>query len=120
MYCLQSFASSKYYKGGFDPKMSRREAGLVLGISPSANKVKVKEAHKRIMLLNHPDRGINTSIDCLIMRLMFNSMSVCVCLQAVPHIWRRRSMKPKICSNPIDPPLNRLQCLTMNSIVNIV
>ncbi|CAG2167891.1 unnamed protein product [Oppiella nova] len=52
-----SFASSKYYKGGFDPKMSRREAGLVLGISPSANKVKVKEAHKRIMLLNHPDRG---------------------------------------------------------------
>ncbi|CAG2113631.1 unnamed protein product [Medioppia subpectinata] len=52
-----SLANSKYYRGGFDPKMNRREAGLVLGISPSANKVKVKEAHKRIMLLNHPDRG---------------------------------------------------------------
>ena len=25
--------------------------------SPSASKAKVKEAHKRIMLLNHPDRG---------------------------------------------------------------
>ncbi|KAI2804443.1 hypothetical protein RDWZM_007841 [Blomia tropicalis] len=52
-----TFANSKYYRGGFDPKMNRREAGLVLGISPSASKAKIKEAHKRIMLLNHPDRG---------------------------------------------------------------
>lgn len=37
--------------------MTKREAGLVLGISPSANKVKVREAHRRIMLINHPDRG---------------------------------------------------------------
>jgi hypothetical protein len=26
------FQNSKYYKGGFDPKMSKREAGLILGI----------------------------------------------------------------------------------------
>lgn len=52
-----SFANSKYYKGGFEPKMSKREAGLVLGVSPSVSKAKLKEAHKRIMLLNHPDRG---------------------------------------------------------------
>lgn len=73
-------ANSKYYKGGFEPKMSRREASLILGVSPTASKVKIKvrtkgesvfensssqfffffsfqEAHKRIMLLNHPDRG---------------------------------------------------------------
>lgn len=25
-------ANSKYYKGGFDPKMNRREAALILGI----------------------------------------------------------------------------------------
>ncbi|ELU17463.1 hypothetical protein CAPTEDRAFT_183020 [Capitella teleta] len=49
--------TSKYYKGGFDAKMSKREASLILGVSPSANKNKVKDAHKRIMLLNHPDRG---------------------------------------------------------------
>ncbi|XP_003744565.1 mitochondrial import inner membrane translocase subunit TIM14 [Galendromus occidentalis] len=48
---------SKYYKGGFEDKMSRREASLVLGVGQSANKAKIKEAHKRIMLLNHPDRG---------------------------------------------------------------
>ncbi|XP_076324287.1 mitochondrial import inner membrane translocase subunit TIM14-like isoform X3 [Tachypleus tridentatus] len=54
---LVSFANSKYYKGGFEPKMSKREAGLVLGVSPSASQAKIREAHRRIMLLNHPDRG---------------------------------------------------------------
>ncbi|KAK0054534.1 mitochondrial import inner membrane translocase subunit TIM14 [Biomphalaria pfeifferi] len=48
---------SKYYRGGFEPQMSKREAGLILGVSPTASKIKIKEAHKRIMLLNHPDRG---------------------------------------------------------------
>lgn len=53
----ESFANSKYYRGGFEPKMSKREASLVLGVSPTASKQKVKDAHKKIMLLNHPDRG---------------------------------------------------------------
>lgn len=53
----ESLASSKYYRGGFEPKMSKREASLILGVSPSASKIKVKDAHKKIMLLNHPDRG---------------------------------------------------------------
>ncbi|KRG06590.1 mitochondrial import inner membrane translocase subunit TIM14 isoform X2 [Drosophila mojavensis] len=53
----ESMANAKYYKGGFDPKMNKREASLILGVSPSASKLKVKDAHKRIMLLNHPDRG---------------------------------------------------------------
>lgn len=52
-----SLASSKYYRGGFEPKMSKREAALILGVSPSASKQKVKDAHKKIMLLNHPDRN---------------------------------------------------------------
>ncbi|XP_077293801.1 mitochondrial import inner membrane translocase subunit TIM14 [Arctopsyche grandis] len=53
----ESFANSRFYKGGFDPKMNKREASLILGISPAASKGKIKEAHKRIMLLNHPDKG---------------------------------------------------------------
>ncbi|KRF85194.1 mitochondrial import inner membrane translocase subunit TIM14 isoform X1 [Drosophila virilis] len=53
----ESMANAKYYKGGFDPKMNKREAALILGVSPSASKLKVKDAHKKIMLLNHPDRG---------------------------------------------------------------
>eukprot|EP00126_Sphaerothecum_destruens_P013384 Sdes_comp22903_c0_seq1m21274 len=46
-----------YYKGGFDQTMSKREAGLVLGVSPSSPQSKIRDAHRRIMLLNHPDRG---------------------------------------------------------------
>merc|ERR1719391_1737618 len=53
----EAWANSKYYKGGFDPKMNKREAALILGITPTANVKKVREAHKRIMIANHPDRG---------------------------------------------------------------
>jgi len=49
--------SSSYYKGGFDQKMTKREASLVLGISPACTKAKLREAHRRIMILNHPDKG---------------------------------------------------------------
>ncbi|XP_017912268.1 PREDICTED: dnaJ homolog subfamily C member 15 isoform X1 [Capra hircus] len=48
---------SSYYKGGFEQKMSRREASLILGISPSASKAKIRAAHRRIMILNHPDKA---------------------------------------------------------------
>lgn len=50
-------AFSGYYRGGFEPKMNKREASLILGVSPTANKGKIREAHRRIMLLNHPDKG---------------------------------------------------------------
>lgn len=46
-----------YYEGGFEEKMSRREAALILGIRESATAERIKEAHRRILLLNHPDRG---------------------------------------------------------------
>jgi hypothetical protein len=52
-----SFTDTKYYKGGFEQKMTKREAALILGVSPNAPKLKIKEAHKRIMILNHPDKG---------------------------------------------------------------
>lgn len=53
----QNWANAKYYKDGFESKMSRNEAALILGVSPRAPIRKIKECHKRIMLLNHPDRG---------------------------------------------------------------
>lgn len=37
----ESLANSKYYKGGFEPKMTKREAALILGVSPTASKAKV-------------------------------------------------------------------------------
>ncbi|XP_056133683.1 mitochondrial import inner membrane translocase subunit TIM14 [Lampris incognitus] len=58
---LESFPKTAfgggYYRGGFEPKMNKREAALVLGVSPTANKNKIREAHRKLMILNHPDRG---------------------------------------------------------------
>ena len=47
----------QFYKGGFDEQMSRREAALILGIRESAAKNKVMEAHRKVMMANHPDAG---------------------------------------------------------------
>uniref|UniRef100_A0AC35U000 J domain-containing protein n=1 Tax=Rhabditophanes sp. KR3021 TaxID=114890 RepID=A0AC35U000_9BILA len=52
-----SDAFSKYYKGGFDSKMTRREAAAILGVNMTTKPNLVKAAHKRIMIANHPDRG---------------------------------------------------------------
>lgn len=38
----ETFATSKYYRGGFDAKMNKREAALILGVSPTASKNKVR------------------------------------------------------------------------------
>ncbi|XP_071759820.1 dnaJ homolog subfamily C member 15 [Centroberyx gerrardi] len=54
---MPTSAFSSYYKGGFEQKMTKREASLILGIGPTSAKAKVREAHRRIMVLNHPDKG---------------------------------------------------------------
>ncbi|XP_032534439.1 dnaJ homolog subfamily C member 15 isoform X1 [Chiroxiphia lanceolata] len=54
---ISTSSFSSYYKGGFEQKMSRREASLILGVSPSAGRDKIRIAHRKIMILNHPDKG---------------------------------------------------------------
>ncbi|ETS79817.1 Mitochondrial import inner membrane translocase subunit tim14 [Pestalotiopsis fici W106-1] len=47
-----------FYKGGFEPKMNKREASLILSLNESAiTKDKIRKQHRNLMLLNHPDRG---------------------------------------------------------------
>ena len=53
----EAWTNAKYHRGGFEQKMSKREAFRILGVSPSATKESVGARHKRIMLQNHPDRG---------------------------------------------------------------
>lgn len=50
-------SSSNYFKGGFDTKMNLREASLILGVSPTSSKIKIKDAFRKLMAANHPDRG---------------------------------------------------------------
>lgn len=47
----------RFYEGGFQPVMTRREAAMILGIRESAALEKVKEAHRKVMIANHPDSG---------------------------------------------------------------
>ncbi|XP_039038259.1 mitochondrial import inner membrane translocase subunit TIM14-1-like [Hibiscus syriacus] len=47
----------KFYDGGFQPTMTRREAALILGVWEKAIPDKVKEAHRKVMFANHPDTG---------------------------------------------------------------
>ncbi|KAK8095838.1 hypothetical protein PG999_013860 [Apiospora kogelbergensis] len=47
-----------FYKGGFEARMTKREASLILSLNERAvTKDKVRKAHRTLMLLNHPDRG---------------------------------------------------------------
>ncbi|MFS8028581.1 putative Chaperone J-domain superfamily [Helianthus anomalus] len=46
--------------------MTRQEAALSLGVSPTAGKV--REAHRRVMVANHPDAGGNHYLDSYINR----------------------------------------------------
>ena len=44
-------------QGGFQQSMTRREAALILGIREHAKEDIVKDAHRKIMIANHPDAG---------------------------------------------------------------
>lgn len=45
---------AKHYEGGFEDEMTRREAALILGVRESSPVSRVKEAHRKLLVLNHP------------------------------------------------------------------
>ncbi|RWR88617.1 mitochondrial import inner membrane translocase subunit TIM14-3 isoform X1 [Cinnamomum micranthum f. kanehirae] len=47
----------RFYDGGFERVMTKREAALILGVREHAVMDKIKEAHRRVMVANHPDAG---------------------------------------------------------------
>ncbi|KAK7033221.1 mitochondrial import inner membrane translocase subunit TIM14 [Favolaschia claudopus] len=51
-------AAEQWVKGGFRAKMDRKEAIAILGLKDGPTvRNKIKDAHRTIMLANHPDRG---------------------------------------------------------------
>ncbi|KAG7364870.1 heat shock protein DnaJ domain protein [Nitzschia inconspicua] len=51
---------TKYYEGGFEDTMTRREAALILGVRESSSHARIKDAHRKLLILNHPDTGGST------------------------------------------------------------
>ena len=49
--------SRRFYSGGFDDKMTRREAALILGVRETAAAKRITDAHRRMLMANHPDKG---------------------------------------------------------------
>ncbi len=43
--------------GAFYPDMNRREAQLILGVREGADTKAIKDRHRKLMLINHPDNG---------------------------------------------------------------
>ncbi|CAG9462302.1 unnamed protein product [Pedinophyceae sp. YPF-701] len=48
---------TKYYEGGFKETMDRLEASQILGVKRSAGDERIRSAHRKIMIANHPDAG---------------------------------------------------------------
>ena len=42
--------------------MTRREAALILGVRESASPERIKNAHRNLLIQNHPDTGGSTFI----------------------------------------------------------
>ena len=53
----EKWSAKNFYEGGFEEKMSRREAALILGVRENTTLERIKDAHRKVLLLNHPDRG---------------------------------------------------------------
>jgi DnaJ-domain-containing protein 1 len=50
----------RFYKGGFEDDMTRREAALILGVRESTSKERVQARYRKLLILNHPDTGGST------------------------------------------------------------
>ncbi|KAH9246834.1 hypothetical protein BASA81_015612 [Batrachochytrium salamandrivorans] len=46
-----------FYQGGFEDTMTKREAALILGVRESASRDKIRDAHRYMSRVNHPDTG---------------------------------------------------------------
>ncbi len=48
------------FPGGFEEKMTQREAILILNLKNASSEEKIKEHHRRLLMKNHPDKGGST------------------------------------------------------------
>ena len=51
------FSAKGFYQGGFEDTMTKREAALILGVRESSSREKIREAHRHLSRVTHPDTG---------------------------------------------------------------
>lgn len=56
-----SFRLETRYPGGFPDKMTKRDAMLILNLRNSEEK-EIKKHHKKLLMINHPDKGGSTYV----------------------------------------------------------
>ncbi|XP_017051817.1 mitochondrial import inner membrane translocase subunit TIM14-3 [Drosophila ficusphila] len=54
---MGNLGTRRFYCGGFQERMTPREAAQILGTSLSAPWTEMRAAHRRVILANHPDRN---------------------------------------------------------------
>ena len=59
---VTALGGKKFFDGGFDSEMGRKEAAMILGIKEGSNEEEIKVAHRKLMRLNHPDNGGSTFV----------------------------------------------------------
>nr|CCA19955.1 conserved hypothetical protein [Albugo laibachii Nc14] len=57
-----SWNYKSFYEGPFEERMTRREAALILGVRENASPKRIQNAHRQLLILNHPDTGGSTFI----------------------------------------------------------
>ena len=55
-----TYAMRRHYRGAFADEMTKSEAARILGVRESADAETVQKKHRKLMILNHPDRGGST------------------------------------------------------------
>ena len=50
-------SAAAFHDGGFQDKMDRREASLILGVRENASRERIMERYRQLMKVNHPDLG---------------------------------------------------------------
>jgi hypothetical protein len=83
--------AKRFYRGGFEEKMTRREAALILGVRESATPERVRDRHRKMLMLNHPDMGGSTFLAEKVraegrLHAAWKRVAICAPWGASPHI----------------------------------
>lgn len=53
----KDIAADRYFAGGFEPTMTKKEAMLILNIKSLDDVPTIKNNYKKLLMANHPDKG---------------------------------------------------------------